>query len=87
MEQAFASGRLIDAVLVAVAVQAVVLVLWARRTGRGVPPASLLATLAAGGFLLVALRSALSDAWWGWTGLALLAALVAHLIDLRLRWR
>lgn len=87
MEQAFASGRLIDAVLVAVAVQAVVLVLWARRTGRGVPPASLLATLAAGGFLLVALRSALSDAWWGWTGLALLAALAAHLIDLRLRWR
>lgn len=85
--QAFASGRVIDAVLIAVALQAVVLVALARRTGRGVPPASLLATLAAGGFLLLALRSALIGAWWGWTGLALLAALVAHLVDLRLRWR
>jgi predicted GNAT superfamily acetyltransferase len=87
MEQAFASGRAIDAVLVLVALQAALLVAWARRTGRGVPPASLLATLAAGGFLLLALRSALVGAWWGWTGLALLAALAAHLIDLRLRWR
>lgn len=87
MENAFTSGRVIDAVLVAVAVQALVLAFWARHTGRGVPPSSLLATLAAGGFLLIALRSALTDAWWGWTGLALLAALAAHLIDLRLRWR
>ncbi|MCU0983656.1 MAG: hypothetical protein MUC89_01785 [Acetobacteraceae bacterium] len=87
MEQAFASGRVIDAVLVLVAVQAAVMVAFAWRTGRGVPPASLLATLAAGGFLLLALRTALAGAWWGWTGLALLAALAAHLVDLRLRWR
>jgi hypothetical protein len=87
VEAAFASGHLLDAVLVAVAAQALALVLWARRTGRGVPPASLLATLTAGACLLVALRTALVGAWWGWTGLALLAALVAHVIDLRLRWR
>jgi hypothetical protein len=87
VEQAFASGRVIDAVLVAVVVQALALALWARRTGRGVPPASLLATLAAGAFLLLALRTALAGEWWGWTGLALLAALVAHVVDLRLRWR
>jgi hypothetical protein len=87
MEQAFASGRVIDVVLAAVVIQAVVLVAFARRTGRGVPPASLLATLAAGGFLLVALRFALAGAWWGWIGLALLASLAAHVVDLRLRWR
>lgn len=78
---------MVDLLLGLVLLEAIALVVHARRTGRGVPPASLLATLAAGGFLLVALRAALSGGWWGWPGLALLAALVAHLVDLRLRWR
>jgi hypothetical protein len=83
----FASGRLIDLVLIGVVLQGGVLAAYARVTGRGVAPVSLLATLAAGFFLLVALRTALAGGWWGWTGLALLAALIAHLADLRLRWR
>lgn len=87
MEALFASGRVVDVLLAAVLVQGAALLAHAALTGRGVPPASLAATLAAGWFLLLALRTTLAGAWWGWTGLALLAALAAHLIDLRLRWR
>ncbi len=82
-----ASGRLIDLLLVAVAIQGGAMAVHARRTGRGVPPASLLATLAAGGFLLLALRVALVGGWWGWIMGLLAASLAAHLLDLRLRWR
>jgi len=87
VEALFASGRVVDVLLAAVLVQGAALLAHAALTGRGVPPASLAATLAAGWFLLLALRTTLAGAWWGWTGLALLAALAAHLIDLRLRWR
>jgi hypothetical protein len=83
----FASPLAVDAIIAAVVVQGVLLSLYAMRTGRAVPPASLVATLAAGGFLLVALRTVLAEAWWGWTGLALLGSLAAHLLDLKLRWR
>jgi hypothetical protein len=83
----FASPLAVDLIIAAVLVQAAALSAYGWRTGRGVPPASLLATLAAGGFLLVALRTVLAEAWWGWTGLALLASLAAHVLDLRLRWR
>jgi hypothetical protein len=38
-------------------------------------------------FLLVALRAALAGAAWPWVPSALTAALVAHLLDLRQRWR
>lgn len=77
----------LDLVLVAVIVQGTWLSLHWRRTGRGIPPASLAATLAAGWFLLLALRLALGAAWPGWIGLALLGGLIAHLADLRIRWR
>lgn len=81
------SPAAIDVIIAAMVIQGIGLMLYARRTGRGVRPASLLATLAAGGLLLVALRTVLAEAWWGWTALALLASLAAHVMDLRLRWR
>lgn len=87
MAALLASPLAVDIIIVAVVVQGAALTLYARRTGRGVPPRSLIATLAAGGFLLVALRTVLAEAWWGWTGLALIASLIAHAVDLRLRWR
>ena len=58
-----------------------------RATGRGVPPRWLAANLAAGGALLVALRLAIGGAWWGWIGLALAGAGLAHAVDMRQRWR
>ncbi len=74
-------------ILVVVPLQGAVLAWHWRRAGRGIPPAALAATLAAGWFLILALRLSLERAWEGWIALSLLAALVAHLIDIRLRWR
>ncbi|MEL6064275.1 MULTISPECIES: hypothetical protein [unclassified Methylobacterium] len=81
----FASGRIIDAILLLVAGEALLLVWIARR--RGLPLPSLLANLASGAALMLALRAALVGAGWvtvaGW----MLAGLVAHLADLNLRFR
>ena len=63
------------------------LLAWHRRTGRGLPPGSLLPTLAAGGGLMGALLVVLTGAPTPWM-LALLAlAGVAHVLDLRRRWQ
>ena len=81
----FASGRIIDAILLLVAGEALVLAWVGRR--RGLPLPSLLANLASGAALMLALRAALVGAGWiavaGW----MLAGLVAHLADLTLRFR
>lgn len=81
-----ASGRIVDLVLVVMAIEAIVLIgLW-RRTGRGVAPVDLLANLAAGACLLGALRSALVGAGEVWVGGFLVLAFVAHIADLTRRW-
>ncbi|MCJ2085757.1 hypothetical protein MKK88_07080 [Methylobacterium sp. E-005] len=81
----FASGRIIDAILLLVAVEALVLAWIGRRRGLSLP--SLMANLASGAALMLALRAALVGASWiavaGW----MLAGLVAHLADLNLRFR
>ncbi len=79
MADLFASGRIVDAILLLTALEAGALLLLRRR--------DLLATLLAGAALLAALRLALAGAEWTWVALALLAALIAHLFDLARRWR
>lgn len=83
----FASGRIVDAILAFMVVEAVLLIAWRARTGRGIAAADLLANLAAGATLLLALRAALAGAAWSWVAAALMAALVAHVADLSRRWR
>jgi hypothetical protein len=83
----FTNGRIVDLVLGLVVLEAVVLLVYAHRTGRGVAPVGLLTNLAAGACLLLALRGALVDAPWEWTAACLTAALFAHLADLGHRWR
>lgn len=85
MNELFASGRIVDLILAFMALEAVVLVVYHRRTGRGVAPSDLVPNLLAGVFLLLALGGALSGTWWGWIALALVASLTAHLADLRRR--
>ncbi|GJD51637.1 hypothetical protein OPKNFCMD_4392 [Methylobacterium crusticola] len=85
MAEWFASGRLIDLVLALVAVEAVLLLAWRRRAGHGPAPASLVANLASGACLMLALRAALTGADWRWLALALVGSLIAHLADLGLR--
>ena len=69
MSGLFASGRIVDFVLVLVAVEAVGLAVLYRRSGRGIAP------------------GALVGGWWGYVALFLLVAGVAHVWDLRSRWR
>jgi len=81
------SGLAIDAILVLVLLEAIVLSALHLRTRRGIAPADLLPNLLAGAFLLLALRAALTAARWEWIALALSAAFAAHLTDLARRWR
>ena len=78
----FASGRIIDAILVLVVAEAGLIAL---RPGLFGPRAPLLAGLAAGAGLMLAVRAALAGAPWFWIAAALGAALAAHLGELALR--
>ncbi|MGU3540619.1 hypothetical protein [Methylobacterium sp. A54F] len=87
MAALFASGGIVEAILVLVAIEAALLLVLHYRTGRGPAPAPLLLNLAAGAALMLALRAALVGAPWpavaGW----LIAALAAHLAEMGLRFR
>jgi hypothetical protein len=87
MAELFTSGRIVDLILVLVAIEFVVLaVLWSR-SGRGVAPLRIVANLASGACLLLALRAALTQASWQMVAAFLAAAFMAHLADLMQRWR
>lgn len=83
----FAEGGFLVVVLGAMAIEAAVLVALFRRTGRGVPPRSLLPGLAAGALMVAACGAALRGGGWMMTGGLLLAAGGMHVLDLRGRWR
>jgi hypothetical protein len=87
MAELFASGRLVDLILIIVAIEAACLVIYWRSTGRGVSPGDLLPNLFAGAFLLLALRLSLRGAGWQLCCGSLAAAGLAHLVDLGRRWR
>lgn len=87
MEELFAGGRIVDAILVMVAIEAAALFAWMRRRGRARLAWSLLPNLASGACLMLALRAALSDGWWGWVALCLAGSLAAHVADLAGRLR
>jgi hypothetical protein len=87
MRALFASGHIIDLILVLVVLEAAALAIWHGRTGRGIALGAMAANLCSGAALLLAVRAALVGAWWGLVALPLLAGLLAHLLDLRSRWR
>jgi hypothetical protein len=86
MSRLFASGRIVDVILALTAAEAVLVVLYRRRTGRGPEVVEFLLTVLAGACLLLTLRGALAGAWWGWIALCLLGALVAHVGYVWRRW-
>lgn len=85
MAELFANGRMIDLILALVVVEALGLAVLHRVTGRLPPLPRLLPNLAAGAFLLVAVRAALVGADWIWVAGSLLVALMAHIVDLLTR--
>ena len=86
MEQLIGSGRIVDLILVLVALEAVVLGYMRARRGNGIEWRALLPNLLAGAALLLALRAAITGAAWPWIAAWLAAAGLAHLADLRTRW-
>ena len=87
MADLFANGRLIDLILVVVALEAAALLLYWSRARRGIAPLDMLPNLCAGAFLLLALRATLAGGGWMMASLCLSAAGLAHLIDVYRRWR
>lgn len=87
MQELFASGRVIDLILVLMVIEAAAIGLYHRRTGRGLPVRTLVTVLLAGAFLLLALRASLTGADWPAIAIFLVLGLVSHLADLAGRWR
>jgi len=81
------SSQLIDIIIAVTLLECSALMVYHRRTGRGLAPNDYLLNLAAGIGLMLALRSALADAGWLWMVLCLTAAGLAHGTDLWSRWK
>jgi len=75
-------AHLIDFILLLTALEAVFIVL-----AGGLTAPAVACLLVPGVCLMLALRAALAGAAWPYVPAALLAALIAHLIDLRDRWK
>jgi hypothetical protein len=87
MADLFASGHLVDFILIVVALEAAALLVYWTRAKRGVAPLDLLPNLCAGAFLLLALRATLAGGGWMIASLCRAAAGLAHLVDVYRRWR
>lgn len=82
-----ASGRITEIALAVLVLEAVLLTVVRRRLGRGIPLSGIVTNFLAGAFLLLALRSALTDAGPMPIAVFLAGALVAHVADVAIRWR
>ena len=87
MSAPLGSKRIVDLALLATALELGGLTAYNRRTGRGIAPRFLLGNLLSGACLLLALRGTVAGADRRWIASCLTAALLAHLTDLRQRWR
>lgn len=86
MEQFFYSGRVADLILaVMVAEASLITVFWRPSSTRDY--AAILANLAAGAGLVLALKLALTGGRWPLIALALALAMVAHVVDVWARSR
>lgn len=87
MEELFASGRIVELILLLMLGEAIALSAYYYLTGKGLEPLEVLIALVPGACLLLALRGALTDARWTSIAAWLVAALITHLTDLWLRRR
>lgn len=87
MQSLFADGRIVDAILALMVLEALALAVYRRRTGRGVPLRPLLVNLGAGAALLLTLRAVMTGASMPVIAALLFLALVFHVADLAARWR
>jgi hypothetical protein len=87
LEELITTGRIVDIMLVFIAVEILAILAIRRATGVGIATVPLLTNIGAGGSLMLALRADLTGAGWQWVAFFLVAALVFHVLDLRLRWQ
>jgi ABC-type spermidine/putrescine transport system permease subunit II len=87
MAELIRSGQVADLVLLCLALEAAGLAAYRWRTGRGLGMAAVAALVLPGVMLALALRAGLTGAWWGWVGVWLAGALIAHVADLHQRLR
>lgn len=87
MTELFPDARFVDAVLLFMLAECALLLWWSQRSGRGPGATALVTNLLAGAGLLLAMRLAMSGVGWPWLAIPLLGSGVAHLLDLRERWR
>jgi hypothetical protein len=79
--------NLINITIIVMVSEGVALTLWRRRTGRGLPVAAIWRMLLPGLCLMAVSWAVSVGEPWPFVPLALTAALIAHLADLRGRWR
>ena len=83
----FVDGSIADLVLAVMVIEAAVLIALSRRGASKFSAAIIILALLPGFFLVLALRGALIRAEWFWIALALMGALLTHLIDMRMRFQ
>jgi len=86
MSALFASGRVVDLILLLMAGETALLVFLQATRRVGIPPRHLIPSLLAGACLLMALRAALTGAGVPSCAMWLLLGLGGHLLDLAVRW-
>ncbi len=86
MKGLFASGHIIDFILILVVLEAALILILRFVKGSGPAPLPFIVNLFAGASLMLALRNALTGAPWAWIAPCLIVALCAHLGDLIWRW-
>jgi multisubunit Na+/H+ antiporter MnhF subunit len=87
MQELFASGHMVELIVVFTMFEG--LCLWAYRvtTGRGLPMREFALNMVSGLFLMLALRQALLQQPWQTIAVFLAASGIAHGADLALRWQ
>ncbi len=83
----FDATRVIDLVIAVSLLEWLLLAQWHKRSGQGIAPDALKWMMLPGLCLMLAARSALSGAPWILMALLLSAAGLAHIADLRRRWK
>jgi hypothetical protein len=86
LESLVRTGRVADILIAVMVIEALVLIGYRIARGRGFAIPYVISNLVAGLFLVLALKSALTDSSWVWTALSLAAAGISHAVDLAVRW-
>jgi hypothetical protein len=82
----FLSGRIVDGIVILMLVELIVLMMVRRKEQKCLSTSALVVNLAAGAALLLSLRAALASYRWQIVASWLFVALLAHALDLKIRW-